>query len=143
MVITELGRSVTYVSVTECANVKYVRTGYKVEPCNTSRRNFGFRMGKAVSVNRSCAWCNLPLARKVYKLTLCYSSWQSQDSAVGIVIGLRARQPESRGSLLRRGKRYLGSPKRPDHIRFPSIGIRGLFPGCKVSWALRRLITLS
>jgi len=52
MVITQLGRSVTYVSVTECANVKYVRTGYKVEPCNTSRRNFGFRMGKAVSVHR-------------------------------------------------------------------------------------------
>lgn len=69
MVITELGRSVTYVSVTERANVRYVRTGYKVEPCNTSRRNFGFRMGKAVSAHRSCAWCDLPLPREVYKLT--------------------------------------------------------------------------
>jgi len=59
MVITELGRSVTYVSVTERANVKYVRTGY----------NFGFRMGKAVSAHRSCAWCNLLLPREVYKLT--------------------------------------------------------------------------
>jgi hypothetical protein len=68
MVTTELGGSVTYVSVTERANVKYVRIGYKVEPCNISRRNFEFLMGKAVSVNRSCAWCNVSLPPKVYKL---------------------------------------------------------------------------